>query len=581
MPIRFRCPGCKKILSVKEHLAGKRLPCPSCKHIVTIPQPRKAAAPADVEELAAAALTTVPTEEQPKEQKKIKFACSYCDEELEYDVDMGGKREQCPHCKNINVIPKPEVEKPKDWRTANKSGRMVDVLLKDNQITEGMETAWGSQTDKSNVSRGTLEETGQLPEEEEEPLPVEKKVSRWLGRGFLTIVAAAALVGGYFWFSAQRTQTIQEGTLARAEESLQQVKDNPKMLRGWEAAYHQALGEFYAQAEKPKPALDQFRLAVSKFRGATGKQAIQPDEELLLIELAQAIIPLGGDENQVIDKIRISWEEVAKELERTVSLIRSEEAQMLALRRINQRLLKVSQAAVALTLTNQIASSNRRSALAAEQVALLMALDKEEQAKKLVPEPGKQALTLTARLGYAQGWAQQGKCDEAIKLAQTKPGSSVDRIASLLAVAAAALDKQQTVEATTALEEAHKVLQEYLRFGRPAPLYLYHMAELTARLKSPAEAKNLIARIRHDGLQAYAQLAVLRFQNENSSSPIDPSQITNKETLAYGLAQQIAARQKTDRGQQAAVLASLESSDDIIRPLIWSGMVQAMREPVE
>ena len=37
MPIRFRCPHCKKPLQVKDHLAGKKGTCPTCKKGVVIP----------------------------------------------------------------------------------------------------------------------------------------------------------------------------------------------------------------------------------------------------------------------------------------------------------------------------------------------------------------------------------------------------------------------------------------------------------------------------------------------------------------------------------------------------------------
>jgi uncharacterized protein YbaR (Trm112 family) len=56
MPIRFPCPHCKRGLSVKDHLAGKRAACPACKQPLTIPAASAAPAAEDVEALAAAAL---------------------------------------------------------------------------------------------------------------------------------------------------------------------------------------------------------------------------------------------------------------------------------------------------------------------------------------------------------------------------------------------------------------------------------------------------------------------------------------------------------------------------------------------
>ena len=37
MPIRVKCDACKKTLSVKDHLAGKKIKCPLCQAIVTVP----------------------------------------------------------------------------------------------------------------------------------------------------------------------------------------------------------------------------------------------------------------------------------------------------------------------------------------------------------------------------------------------------------------------------------------------------------------------------------------------------------------------------------------------------------------
>src|SRR5262249_18951535 len=52
MPIRFKCPHCKKPLVVKEQMAGKKAPCPACKKVLSVPAPVSAP---DLEALAAAA----------------------------------------------------------------------------------------------------------------------------------------------------------------------------------------------------------------------------------------------------------------------------------------------------------------------------------------------------------------------------------------------------------------------------------------------------------------------------------------------------------------------------------------------
>ena len=37
MPIRVKCESCKKTLSVKDHLAGKKIKCPVCQNVVVVP----------------------------------------------------------------------------------------------------------------------------------------------------------------------------------------------------------------------------------------------------------------------------------------------------------------------------------------------------------------------------------------------------------------------------------------------------------------------------------------------------------------------------------------------------------------
>ena len=47
MPIRVKCDSCKKTLSVKDQLAGKRIKCPVCQTVVAVPAapPGKAPVP--------------------------------------------------------------------------------------------------------------------------------------------------------------------------------------------------------------------------------------------------------------------------------------------------------------------------------------------------------------------------------------------------------------------------------------------------------------------------------------------------------------------------------------------------------
>ena len=79
MPIRVKCDNCKKTLSVKDHLAGKKIKCPVCQTVVTVPAssapkappsaapvPKSAAAPKKPPATAKPAVATKPPVDKTK-----------------------------------------------------------------------------------------------------------------------------------------------------------------------------------------------------------------------------------------------------------------------------------------------------------------------------------------------------------------------------------------------------------------------------------------------------------------------------------------------------------------------------------
>src|SRR5260370_41138618 len=169
MPIRFKCPNCKKALAVKEHMAGKKAACPSCKKPLMIPA--RVSNPADVEDLAARLLADPPpakVEEKPKSAQTIDFNCPYCDAELHLSADLGGKKEPCPECKHIIKVPQLIKEQAKDWRTVESAGPSA-AATKGQPELRG---SWGSTTNKAKVSMRALEEAYSIIYEDEEPVGV-------------------------------------------------------------------------------------------------------------------------------------------------------------------------------------------------------------------------------------------------------------------------------------------------------------------------------------------------------------------------------------------------------------------------
>lgn len=594
MPIRFRCPGCQKVLSVKEHLAGKRAPCPACKHPLQIPVPKQATQ-AKLEE-AAVALLTGEMEEQQQEQQvqeTIKFECEFCDEEIEFSVELAGKREQCPHCRNLVKVPAPKVQaKAKDWRDTGKARRLIAETLLKQDTPEGMEDAWGTMTDKGRVSKGSLEEAGALPEVVEEPVPMYVTVGRWMQRGFLALVAVAAVVGIYYWVSSYRLEELEKTSLQEAMASYKSFKEEVKedsakkdMSPGWAAVFHQSLSQYFQKKELARKAVGMLQNARGQIDDPTRKTPIQPDEELMLIEIGLSFLPLGGDEEQVVQKTRIGWEEIGEELGRVLRAIRSEEGRAFALRVINDQLRKINKADLAVTLTNQATTANGASLVAAEQISLLYALDREKLAPKLMAPPPENggSIDRVRAAAYAMAHAQRGDTEKAIKIANSVASgssrSAVHRVEALMCAAETALDHGKTAEAKEIFETANSQLKAYLKFGKVSPLLLYRQVLLATKIPGVEEPVALLDDIKHEGMRAYTELALEKARAKDGSTAIDPGKISDPNTLAYGLAWNIAAYEKTKNGNQSGILEKIRQGEPpALKPLLYAGMAVAIQE---
>ena len=203
MPIRVKCDKCKKTLSVKDHLAGKKIKCPVCQGVVAVPlasptkessasaklgtpkpgataakKPVAAAKPAvktkpkddtngtvplpsgkngkapepapielppeNVEEEALSALADEPPPPQEIEAPKtIDFKCQWCDEDVKLPIEMAGKQAQCPNaeCKRIIKVPLPKIVAKKDWRKMERQGPAAAII----NMPEALDNAWGTE----------------------------------------------------------------------------------------------------------------------------------------------------------------------------------------------------------------------------------------------------------------------------------------------------------------------------------------------------------------------------------------------------------------------------------------------------
>jgi DNA-directed RNA polymerase subunit M/transcription elongation factor TFIIS len=276
MTIKFPCPHCKKMLSVKEHLAGKRAACPACKQPIQIPAVATAPAAADIEELAAAAFSDEPAKKEEKAPQFVEFTCFYCDEKIKINAELEGKQAPCPECRRILKVPKLVKEGPKDWRKVDT--RTPLVAQQQPQAPEG---AWGSATSTGRVSRQSLESAEALP-----AAPVGNK--QWLLRGGLAAAVLVAGVGSWWGITSWNRGRAESQSIAQVEALLK----GETQLPGESAAeLERALGEYYLLLDKA----NQAKIHFTQARSRGGRDDITSGErDFVLADLAVSQVELAS-----------------------------------------------------------------------------------------------------------------------------------------------------------------------------------------------------------------------------------------------------------------------------------------------
>jgi hypothetical protein len=350
MSIKFKCPHCKKPLSVKDQLAGKRAKCPACDKVLTIPA--LVSMPADIEALAAAALADEPAAAPAAPTRTIDFTCMYCDEPVKVGADLAGKQTPCPHCKHILKVPQPDKkDAPVDWRKAD--SRPLGAR-RDEVEPVG---AWGSGSSARTVSREALEEAAAIPAVRE---PVTTK--QWVLRGLLAAGVASLALGAFLLFTSWSTKRAMQKALDKALLAVASESDQePKISAAADAEVHRAAGEYTLRLDKQdcvKEAQKHFWQA----RSLLDKAAPSPERDALLIDLALAQIELGGDEPDIRKGRRLPWAKTQEEVRQTLALIRSadpkheasRDAHVEGLRVVSRKLIAKGQVPAAVTLAMQI-----------------------------------------------------------------------------------------------------------------------------------------------------------------------------------------------------------------------------------
>lgn len=457
MAIRFKCPHCKKPLAVKDDLAGKRATCPACKKPIVIPAP--ITPPADIEALAAAALSEQPAE-APKqdESKQIKFVCSFCDEPVTAPPDMVGKRMPCPSCRQILKVPLPKEDKPKDWRDIHKHGPTAAIV----NLPEQLDGAWGTEL-KGRVGRESLEDAGAIQVEVE---PV--GIGGWIRR----VLIAAAVIGFVslivIGVTRSKTREMEKTTFGHFWDSMKKLesldakkKPHPALL----GEVERLEGEMFLWKGERDKAMAKFKSA--RALATSGAKDADIDGDFFLVDLARTQLNLGGTEDEIRAKSRFDWDrEVLQEVKRTLDKIKNNEVKVIAVRELSSDLIARQQVRIAMSLaTGQYnpaaADKGQPSPVLPQLTALIFAHGDAKEAPLKPLDPAKPGPTdVVARLAYAEGNARKGNTDEARKLVDLK-GLALHNLEVATSVAAVLLsdksDKAAASKAAPFVETAIKV----------------------------------------------------------------------------------------------------------------------------
>jgi hypothetical protein len=254
-------------------------------------------------------------------------------------ANLAGKQTPCPNpeCKRIIKVPLPKAEKPKDWRQMDPRSAAAGLLKNKDEEPDG---AWSS-AKKSKVSTEALLEAKAVPVKKR-PVPT----TTWVRRGVVAFVVLLVLGAGTWgtlgWMAGNRLQ----GPLSDALKPAEADKLSPAAA----ADIFRGAGESYTIRNKPADALKYFNQARNRWQLPDDKTAADAERDLVLLDIALAIIELSGSTKEIADETRLDWDKIQKELERTLAKFTSDHAKLTALRDIGTVLINKGQPDIAVLL---------------------------------------------------------------------------------------------------------------------------------------------------------------------------------------------------------------------------------------
>ncbi|MCI0376350.1 MAG: hypothetical protein L0215_01960 [Gemmataceae bacterium] len=382
----------------------------------------------------------------------IRFHCQHCKKPLRVPDHLGGKKGQCPACKQAITIPeplappadleafaasafddkpeaKPEDDAPKtidfpcpfcseDLHLPLDLGgkqspcpecrRIIRVPMpKEKQkgdwrelVKKGPSAALINQPEipddvmtsaqKTRVSTTALLEADAI-EVEVEPVGVKG----WLKRGFY-----AALIAGVVFLIVS---ALIRGRTARTEKNHLDLGlkglENPKVPLLLKAEGARIAGEVHLRNKKAGEAKKHFYKARSLAIDKPPKEESPPspfEQDMFLCELALSFVDMGGSFEEDRDGERFDWkkEVVQTELRRTLEAMKTDDGKAAALRDVGAKLLYLDKGEVAIGLATNLAKAGagakglQRSPLVAQLVGLLAGRKNDKAANELLKDPG-------------------------------------------------------------------------------------------------------------------------------------------------------------------------------------------------
>ena len=551
MPIDTACPHCEKKYRLKDGLAGKRATCsnPDCRQRFTVPESAVKKIADDRSQFEAEALAASMFSDDPNAglgaaaEQQVDVICATCDHKWTEPASKIGKNVMCPECQSRQKIPERKIKKA-DWRDPNsdKPGGARGPELPDDLKAQ--------RTTQAQFE--SLKQAGAIADDVE-PMPLMAKL-KW---GFFAAAALVAVsLGVLFYFNGRRDGK-ENLYMAEALKELTEYKDDGPMAKGQPALCRALLlisaGEYSARSdskEKLKEALGQFNSA----RDELTKAPKSPERDLLVGELALALLTLGGDEDQVLREVKIRWSPqdqqasrspiggdmgyVQQQLHRVLSILKNDaraddlDLRLWIARRLSRELTKAgksdllqeilsqafadtefpeARAQVALEALNAGATPAQVQSIAEELKTTTGAITAQVLWQKLgtpgaptiVGAPGPGEITRNARLVAVS--THRGP--EALAVA-VRPGLLDDRLLALATIAEQSPDSMEAVDATLEI-----LSKERAAFGRTSPQYaLFRIARNAARAGQMDKVEVLCNLLSEDGLRTWAKADALRLK---------------------------------------------------------------------